>query len=230
VQGPILEIRRTARGASADDLVGKGVMNKAMLDVLKEAVARRRNIAVVGTVGAGVTTVLGAIASLCNDGERIVTAEDVPDLTIDREHVISLATGSSRSGLSLVDVVRQASRLRSDRLVVDDVHGDNAFDVLTEAASRGEGTFLGLHCAGGEDPVAAVSLLARLGGRLTDATLGGLLSRAVHLLVQVARTDEGRRITSINELSSGNDGSLKSNSLFVYDGEFAATGRPSFAT
>lgn len=229
VRGPIVEIRRTAPGSSADELASSGVMSAAMLDVLTRAVEARRNIAVVGTTGSGVTTVLGALASLGDPQERIVSVEEVPDLSIDKEHVISLSTGGPGSGLRLSDIVRQAGRMRADRLVVDDVSGADAFDVLTAVAARGDGNFVGLHCATNEDAVGTIQMLARLTSRADEDALAELIARAVHVVVQVAATPDGRRVVGVLEVSGADGGSVQTSSLFVYDGGFSASGRPSFA-
>ena len=117
---------------------------------------------------------------------------------------------------------------RGDRLVIDDVRADDTYEVLTLLASRGEGTCVGIHCGIDDNPLGALTMMARLGGRSPEETIQQLLGRAVQLIVQVARTDEGRRIVNITEVQAS-DGAPKANTLFVYDGGFSAAGTPSFS-
>ena len=220
VRGPVIEIRRMGRMPTAETLVQQGWMNEDMLELLREAVRGRRNLMVAGAVGAGVTTLLGALAGLTEERERIVTVEDVPDLHIDREHVISLGASSANGKLSYRAVLAQASKLRSDRLVVDDVRGEEAWDALATIASRRPGNFIGVHAAQGRDAVDHVMRLARLSGNPSD-DIGDLIAQAVSLLVQVECAPDGaRRITRICEVVSAEGDEVETQDLFVYDGQF----------
>ena len=220
VRGPVIEIRRMGRTPTAETLVEQGWMNGDMLEVLREAVRGRRNLMVAGAVGAGVTTLLGALAGLTEEHERLVTVEDVPDLHIDREHVISLGAGSANGKLNFRSVLHQASKLRSDRLVVDDVRGEEAWDVLATVAARRPGNFIGVHAAQGRDAVEHVKRLVRLGGRSSDE-LGDLVAQAVGLLVQVECGPDGtRRVTRISEVVGSRGDDVETQDLFVYDGQF----------
>src|SRR5262249_54157108 len=140
VRGPLVEIRRVAVGLSVHDLLERDSLSTEMLSVLRGAVASRKNIIVTGPVGCGVTTTLGALVGLCPSEERVVVVEAVPDLAVDREHVVSLATGGATSNVNIRQLVEQGSRLRSDRFVVDDVRGGEAFDVLGAIAARPGGS------------------------------------------------------------------------------------------
>lgn len=227
VRGPVLEIRRVGRPASAEELVSSGLMNKQMLDTLRQAVEARRNVVVVGPVGSGVTTLLGALADLSGEQERIVTVEDVPDLALQHEHVVPLSTGGPKTGLSHKEVLQQATRLRSDRLVVDDVRDGEAFDALTVLASRHEGCFLGVHAGSDAPGLDSLRLLAQLHRSTGQDAVDALLARSIQVIVRVGHTDDGLRVLSISEL--GKDDPSEAQDLFVYDGEFRATGKkPSF--
>ena len=220
VRGPVIEIRRMGRMPTAETLVQQGWMSEDMLEVLREAVRGRRNVMVAGAVGAGVTTLLGALAGLTEERERIVTVEDVPDLHIDREHVISLGASTANGKLSYRAVLAQASKLRSDRLVVDDVRGEEAWDALATIASRRPGNFIGVHAAQGRDAVDHVKRLARLSGKPAD-DIGDLVAQAVGLLVQVECAPDGaRRVTRISEIVGSQGDEVQTQELFVYDGQF----------
>jgi pilus assembly protein CpaF len=224
VRGPIIEIRRMTGGLDAAALVSRGVLNDEILDVVRDALTAHRNIAVLGPVGAGVTTVLGAIAGLAGaDGARIVTAEDTPDLAIASDNVISLGTGGADSGVRLRDVVRQAGSLRADHLVVDDVRGADALDVFSELAARPGGDFVGVHGHG--QAAEALMGMARLGSKAADAALAALVARAVQVVLEVARDEEGgHRVVRVTEITGANGKGLSTQDLFVYDGEFQSTG------
>jgi pilus assembly protein CpaF len=203
VRGPVIEIRRAAAGSHLGELVAQNVLSQEMSDLLVQAIEARRNILVAGPVGSGVTTLLGALANAVPAGERVITVEDVPDLSLQRERVVALATGGADSGLTLRHLLAQAARLRSDRLVVDDVRGPEATDVLTTLATRREGCLVGLHAGGSVEPLAHLRVLTRIEHPLSDQAMDELIASAVHLVVQVAREgDNQRRVRSIVEVVS----------------------------
>jgi pilus assembly protein CpaF len=208
------------------ELTTRGVLNEEMADVLRRAVQARRNVAVVGPLGTGITTLLGALASFSEANERIVTAEDVADLGIQHEHVVSLASGGAHSGVSLRQVMHQAQRLRADRLVIDDVRDESALDALTVLASRGGGGLVGVHAAAGNQPLDALRGLACLGAS-SPQSVESLLARGVHVIVQVGHADGGRRITRIAEVVQDGRG-CETRELFGYNGGFTTGSQASF--
>ncbi|MFW6049841.1 MAG: ATPase, T2SS/T4P/T4SS family [Myxococcota bacterium] len=228
VHGPVIEIRRMAPGLSMDDLVHLGALSEEMRALLARAVGAHRHVVVVGPAGSGVTTVLGALASLVPGEERILTVEAVPDLSIGRESVVSLSSGGT-GRIDLRELIQKATLLRADRLVIDDLRGAELLDALAALSARQGGGLLGVHAALEGGPVDALRTLARLERQVPDATLHTLLARGAHLLVQVARTDDGRRrVVGISE-TVPTAGGTKTRDLFAYDGGFSATGqRPSF--
>jgi pilus assembly protein CpaF len=229
VRGPVLEIRRIHKGRSMDDLVARGVLGPEMRDLLEKAVARRRKVLVVGPSSAGVTTVLGALAQLTEDRERLVTAEAVPDLAIDRPGTIALASSRMDGKVTLGDVIHQASQLRSDRLIIDDVAGPELLDALTCLASRQAGDLVGVHAGHERDCLAPLRLLLALGGGPSAEVADRLLARAVDLVVEVARLEEGHRVVAIHEIRADAGGQPRTAALFTYDGAFNAVDAPSFA-
>ena len=225
VHGPVIEIRRKVPSMTGEQLVSAGFLNDEMFELLKRAVEHRRNVLVLGEVGAGVTTVLASLAAMCEQNDRIVTVEDVADLFIDRKHVIALASGGvGPTPLSMREVLKQAGRLRSDRLIVDDVRGAEAYDVLTAMAARRSGNFFGFHTLFNANPISSIRLLALLQKGVDENALIELISRVVHLVVQVARTDDGRKVVAISELLGVKSGKIQVQKLFVYEGEFKSTG------
>ena len=229
VGGPIIEVRRQAsQQSNANELVQLGFLDESMLELLQRAVAARRNIAVVGPAGAGVTTVLGALASLVDEDERIVAVADVPDVG-GGDRVVALSTGGPTSGVRLAELARQATHLRCDRLIVDGVSGLDALGVLGAIAARGYGSFMGVHGPTSEDPTATIRLLAKLGGG-TEEALAQLIAQTAQVVVQVDRTELGHRVVAISEVSGSNGASIVGEDLYRFNGNgFEATGaRPSF--
>ncbi|MFW6023402.1 MAG: ATPase, T2SS/T4P/T4SS family [Myxococcota bacterium] len=219
VRGPVLEVRRMAPGLTLDELVHLGTLSEAMRARLAEAVEAHRHIVVVGPAGSGVTTFVGALASLTPDAERILTVESIPDLSIDRSHVISLAAGAGNR-IALRELVQRAALLRCDRLVMDDLHGAEVLDALTALSARQGGGLMGVHASADAAPLEALRALARLDRDVPEATLHALLAHAVHLVVQMARTADGRRrVHSLSEVVATPSG-VGLEPLFVYDGAF----------
>jgi len=230
VRNPIIEIRRMAAGPNMDALVAAAWLSGEMRDLIADAVVARRNVLVCGSVGSGVTTMLGATVGFVDDHERIVTVEDIPDLFIERDHVIALSTGRGRSGLLLSDVLAQGSKLRADRLVVDDVRGDEALDVLSTVAARRPGNFIGLHSGEGHDALKNLRNLVQRRSNAAGFILADLIARSVSLVVEVALGDDRRRrVVRIAEVTGADGEELQVQELYAYDGEFASTGNsPSF--
>ncbi|MCS6798944.1 MAG: ATPase, T2SS/T4P/T4SS family [Myxococcota bacterium] len=222
VRGPIVEVRRMGQPRSADQLVTSGRLSPAMLETLRAAVAAHRNVVVAGPVGSGVSSLLGALAGLCDPGERIVTIEDIPDVAVaGRDDVVTLVAARGATGLRLRDLLPQASRLRADRIVVDDVTASELFDVLCALVARQPGHFVGFHTSGsGEGIVPLQSALTLGAAAASEHAVADLLARGVHVLVECARCDDGaRRVVRVAELVRG-----RLVDLHLWSGEFRATG------
>ncbi len=225
LRGPVLEIRRIRKGRTLDDLVAKGTLSADMRELLRKAVARKRRIVVVGPGSSGVTTLLGALAQLSDERERIVTVEAVADLALDRPGTVTLAAGSAPTRVSLAEAIKQASQLRSDRLVIDDVAGGAELAAaLTALASRRSGDLLGVHGAHEADCLEPLRLLLALGSATPEAA-ERLLARAIDLVVEIDRLEEGNRVVAISEVVAQPDGKPRTTRLFTYDGAFVSAGR-----
>lgn len=221
-QGPVIELRAWVPAASTDDLVAQGFMSVEMKGMLAAAVASRRNVMVLGPAGSGVTSLLSALARHVDAGERMVTVEDVPDLGLPPTRAISLSTGGATSGVKLGQVAHQAARMRPGCLLVDDVRGGEAADVLTLLGSRAGGDLVGVHCAiAGSDGLAGLRTLLQLGGVKHD-TASSVIASAAHVLVCVDHTEKGRKVVRVSEVRSGRaaDGQVELKDLYVYDGGF----------
>jgi pilus assembly protein CpaF len=225
LRGPVLEIRRIRKGRTLDELVSRGVLSTDMRELLRKAVSRKRRVAVIGPSSSGVTTLLGALAQLSDERERLITIEAVADLALDRPGTVTLSAGSTPGRIRLAEAIHQAGLLRSDRLVIDDVaDGTDLAAALAALATRHAGDLLGVH--GGRDPDALEPLRLLLGLGATSAEAAEtLIARAIDLVVEVDRLEEGNRVVAISEVVRGADGKPRTTRLFTYDGAFVSAGQ-----
>lgn len=202
VDGPYVTIRRFgARGVDLGDLCPPGVA-----PLLTWAVRARLNILAVGGTGAGKTTLLNALAAAVPSGERIVTVEDAAELRLPHPHVVRLecrpAAPDGTGGVTVRDLVRNALRMRPDRLVVGEVRGGEALDLLQAMNTGHEGALATCHANGTDDALARLEtmvLLAEIG--LPLAAVRSQLAASVDLLVHVARLPDGsRRVHEVAEV------------------------------
>ena len=220
VRGPVLEIRRAPKSITMQQLVVEGALSFDMSQAIERALAAHKNIFVTGPSGAGVTSVLSAIASLVPKRERLVLVESIPDMSVDRPGLVALAAGRLGGAPSLRELVISAARLRADRLVIDDVGADELSTVLAVLAGKLGGHMVGVHATRDEDLLAPLRLLARLGGKDADA-LDALIARTVHLIVEVDTSRDGRHVTRLAELVH-TGGKATTKTLFVWDQGFRA--------
>jgi pilus assembly protein CpaF len=199
-QGALLALTRIdRRPTSATALVERGALTASELERLRSAVAARRSVLVSGP--AGVTALLGALTGLVGVDERLVVVEDVAGLAIDHANVTALQAGGAGSKLGLRDVLREAERLRPDRLVIDDIRGAEAYDVLVTMAARRGRVLAGVHASSPDDALRHLELLATLDGRAQSSGAHALVRAAVQVVVQLAATGEGGwRVAAIEDV------------------------------
>lgn len=206
---PQLTIRRPAPvRLSFADLVDGGVLSRPMAAFLHAAVLGRCNVVVSGAAGAGKTTVLGALCDLVPGDQRIVVLEDVAEMTTDHPHVLRQETRPpGRDGgreVTLSDLVRNALRMRADRLVIGEVRGEEAFDMVRAMTTGHDGSMTSLHARGPQEAIHRLETL--LAGRLGGAEVGRRwIAEAVDLVVHCVRDAQGRRwiasIAAIEEVA-----------------------------
>jgi pilus assembly protein CpaF len=208
VDGPCITIRRfAARPFTLEELSPPGVA-----ELLRWAVGTRRNLLAVGGTGAGKTTLLNALAAAVPDGERVVTVEDAAELRLPRPHVVRLecrpAGDDGRGGVELRDLVRNALRMRPDRLVVGEVRGAEALDLLQAMNTGHEGALSTCHANSAADALArleTMTLLAESG--LPLSAIRRQLGASLDLVVHVVRASDGRRrVLEVAEVAPGGDG------------------------
>ena len=221
-RGPIVEVRRIADARSLETLVAQSALSQAMADTIADAIESRKNIAVIGAVGHGVTTLLGAMASLCSKDDRIVTLEDGADLAIDHPRTVTLSSGAGLTGTAFSDVLRQGSRLRCDRMVIDDLRPDDVYLALTEVSARPRGNLLGIHGNQGE-PIALLKAFVRLGASKEAGV--ELVGSAIDMVIEVAQgADRRHRVVRIMEVSKTKSGQPKGVDIFTF-GDDGFTGK-----
>ncbi len=205
VDGPCLTVRRFgARAVPLADFAGPDVAA-----LLAEAVAGRRNLVVSGGTGAGKTTLLNALAACIPAGERVITVEDAAELNLPREHVVRLearpANAEGAGEVRIRDLVRNALRMRPDRIVVGEVRGPEALDMLQAMNTGHEGSLSTCHANSPDDALRRLETMVLMGEvQLPLAAVRSQLEAALDLVVQVARFPDGcRRIVAVAEVVEG---------------------------
>jgi pilus assembly protein CpaF len=204
LDGPVLTVRRFgARSLSSTDLLARGTLTEEMLALLEAAVRAKHNILVSGGTGSGKTTTLAAIAAFIPEGERIITIEDAAELRLPLAHVVRLESRpASLEGTGAIPIralVRNALRMRPDRIVVGECRGGEVVDMLAAMSTGHEGSLSTLHASSPEDAVRRLHTLALMGDvELPYAAVADQVAHAIDLIVHQARLPDGsRRIVAI---------------------------------
>ncbi len=199
LSGPCLTIRRFRReGFSLDDLVNNGTLSGELAEFLASCVRARASILVSGGTGSGKTTTLGALSGALPEGERIVTIEDAAELRLRQPHVVRLEARppnlEGRGEVTIRQLVRNALRMRPDRIVVGEVRGAEALDMLMALNTGHDGSLTTVHANSPPDALRRVETLALMAGvGLPHAAVREQLASALQLVVHQARGPDGRR-------------------------------------
>jgi pilus assembly protein CpaF len=202
IDGACLSIRRFgAERPSSRDLVERGTLSESIFEILSDAVARRKNILISGGTGAGKTTLLNALSAHIDPSERIVTIEDAAELRLSQEHVVRLesrpANVEGRGEVTIRDLLRNALRMRPDRLLIGEVRGAEALDLVIALNTGHDGALSTVHANSPEDSLVRLEMLATLaGGGLGADRIRDQLIRALDLIVQIDRTSRGERVVT----------------------------------
>jgi pilus assembly protein CpaF len=207
IDGPLLSIRRFgARRPGPRELVAMGTLTLAQHEVLEAAVAGRRSVLVSGGTGSGKTTMLNALSSFIGAGERVVTVEDAAELRLQQAHVVRLesrpAGVEGRGEVTIRDLLRNALRMRPDRIVIGEVRGVEALDLLTALNTGHDGALSTVHANSPADALARLETLALMAGvGLPHEAIAEQVRRGIDLVVHLGRGGDGsRRVTEIAEV------------------------------
>jgi pilus assembly protein CpaF len=224
VRGTYLTIRRFPRQRlTLEQLVSHGALNDRIAAFLRAAVEGRMSVIVSGGTGSGKTTLLSALCAFFPPTERIVTIEDAAELRLPQRHVLPLesqpADGDSRGAVSIRDLVRNALRMRPDRIVVGEVRGDEAIDMLQALNSGHAGSLSTIHANSPREALGRLETLVLMAGTdLPARAVREQIVGAIRLVLQCSRTTDGKRIvSSVTELSGLEGPNYTMGEIFAWD-------------
>jgi len=248
IDGPVVSIRRFGSDPlKMQMLIDYKALTKDIADMLQMVVTARLNILISGGTGAGKTTLLNALSAYIPENERIVTIEDSAELQLQQPHVVRLETRppniEGRGEVTQRDLVKNALRMRPDRIVIGEVRGGEAIDMLQAMNTGHDGSLTTVHANTPRDALARLETMIQMTGmRLSDRAMRQQIASALNLVVQVARMSDGsRRVTSISEVTGMEGETITMQEIFQYErqgvdkegtvlGRFRPTGiRPRFA-
>jgi pilus assembly protein CpaF len=248
LNGPSLSIRRfRTERMGAQDLVVRETLTQQMLDFLNAAVASRLNIIVSGGTGSGKTTMLNVLSGFISDRERIVTIEDAAELVLRQKHVVRLETRPAniegKGAIRQRDLVINALRMRPDRIVLGEVRGEEALDMLQSMNTGHDGGLTTIHANTARDALYRLDTMVAMASlNIPERAIRQQIASAINLLAHVTRLSDGsRRLTGITEITGMEGDVLTTQDIFIFErtgiseqgkvtGRFRATGiRPKCA-
>jgi len=207
LRGPTLSIRRfSTTPISAEDLVRNRAITTEMLAYLQLAVRAKCTMLITGGTGSGKTTLLNVLSAFIPSDERIITIEDSAELRLRQPHVVPLesrpANLEGKGEVTIRDLVKNALRMRPDRIVVGEVRGAEVLDMLQAMNTGHDGSLATIHANSPDDAVSRLmTMLGMAGTKLTEETMVSMVARALHIVVHVSRMQDGRRaVTAISEI------------------------------
>jgi pilus assembly protein CpaF len=247
LDGPILSIRRFGAQLAMHDLLRLNTLTEEMANLLGACVQARLNIIISGGTGSGKTTLLNVLSAYVPAGQRVVTIEDAAELRLQQDHVVRLETRppnvEGRGEVVARDLVRNALRMRPDRILVGEVRGAEALDMLQAMNTGHEGSLTTIHANSPRDALSRLETMVQFAGTsLSLRAIRDQIASALHVIVQIARLSDGtRRVISISEVTGMEGEVISIQEIFKFKrrgldengkviGGFVATGvRPVFA-
>jgi len=248
IDGPHLSIRRFGHiPVSENDLLTNQTLTPQMLELIKGAVKARLNMVISGGTGAGKTTLLNVLSGYISDKERIVTIEDSAELIMKQRHVVRLecrpANVEGTGAVKQRQLVINSLRMRPDRIVIGEVRGEEALDMLQAMNTGHDGSLTTIHANSPRDAISRMETMALMANlNLPEKAVRRQIASAVAIVIQVARMNDGtRRVTHLSEITGMEEETVSMQDVFVFEkhgispegrvlGSFSATGiRPKFA-
>jgi pilus assembly protein CpaF len=224
LDGPALSIRRFgAKPLMAQDLVKNAACSPDMMKYLELAVRAKCTVLIAGGTGAGKTTLLNCLSSFIPAGERIITVEDAAELRLNQPHIVRLESRppnlEGKGEVAIRDLVRNALRMRPDRIVVGEVRGAEVLDMLQAMNTGHDGSLATIHANSAEDAVSRLmTMLGMAGTVFSEETMATMISRAIHVVVHVSRMQDGRRrITGISEIIGQTGSVIQMHPVFAFE-------------
>jgi pilus assembly protein CpaF len=245
LDGPVLSIRRFGREPiTARNMIENRTLTEAMLEVLSSMVKGRMNILISGGTGAGKTTLLNVLSGFIPQYERVVTIEDAAELQLKQEHIVRLETRppniEGKGAVRQRQLVINSLRMRPDRIIVGEVRGEEAFDMLQAMNTGHEGSLTTVHANSPRDALARLeSMFSMANLNIPERAIRQQIASAIHVVVQIARLPDGtRKVISVSEITGMEDDSIWMQDVFTFDrlgmdpdgkvrGVFRATGAKS---
>jgi len=223
VKGPVLTIRKFKEKLdSIDDLLRNGTLTPYMARFLESAVKAKLNIIICGGTGSGKTSLLNVLSSFIESDERIITIEDAAELKLEQEHVISLETRTNNyennSEITIRDLVRNSLRMRPDRIIVGEVRGKEAFDMMQAMNTGHTGSMTTMHA---NTPIDALNRLETMilmaGMEIPISAVREYIENAIDIVVETERLNDGRRkVTNISEIVGFKDDQIELKEIFTF--------------
>jgi pilus assembly protein CpaF len=244
LDGACLSIRRFGRDpVTARNMLENKTLTQPMLDLLSAVVKGRLNVIISGGTGAGKTTVLNVLSGYIPNSERIVTIEDAAELQLKQEHIVRLETRppniEGKGAVRMRQLVINSLRMRPDRIVVGEVRGEEAFDMLQAMNTGHEGSLTTVHANSPRDALARIENMVSMANlNIPERAIRQQIANAVHAVVQVARLSDGsRKIITVSEVTGMDNEMITLQDIFVFDrsgidesgkvrGVFRSTGQP----
>lgn len=223
VSGPILTIRKFNREMdSIEDMIANGTMTPYMARFLEACVKAKLNIIVCGGTGSGKTTLLNVLSSFIGNDERIITIEDAAELSLQQTHVISLETRESNyhngKEVTIRDLVKNSLRMRPDRIIVGEVRGEEALDMLQAMNTGHEGSITTLHANGPLDAIHRIETMVLMSGmEIPIRAIREYIESAIDIVIEIERLSDGRRkVTNISEVVGFRENDIFLQSIFAF--------------
>ena len=248
VDGPMLSIRRFGHvPLTSDDLILNRTLTAPMLEILKGAVKARLSMVISGGTGAGKTTILNVLSSYISDRERIVTIEDSAELQLKQRHVVRLECRppnvEGKGAVKQRQLLINSLRMRPDRIIVGEVRGEEALDMLQAMNTGHDGSLTTVHANSPRDAIARMETMALMANlNLPEKAIRQQIASAITIVVQLSRMSDGtRRLTHLSEITGIDEDIVSMQDIFVFEklgvapngrvlGQFSPTGiRPKFA-